>query len=90
MGGVDLSFANTEVDSLNAALAADSLGKGIHTLQTGRSAAFRVFITPLHDFADFQKAIPIIQESFLAVMKLLTFYQENKSLLQTPGLTKWT
>lgn len=72
MGVVDLTFPYTEVGVLRKIQA--HLEPDMAAVQTGKSAAIRVEVPRIVSFDDFDREPGAVEESFVAVRRLLDFY----------------
>jgi hypothetical protein len=83
-GFVDLTFPYTDADRLRAAEAL--LEQDMTLAQTGKSAAIRLQVSTITEFADFELERNSVEEAFESVKRLLTFYLREHARLE-PILT---
>lgn len=79
MGVVDLTFPDTDAKRLETIR--PHLETGMKIEQTGHSAAIRIEVSPIRDFADFDRERPKVAEALSAVRRLLNFYARERSYL---------
>jgi hypothetical protein len=82
MGSVELCYANADASSLQELLAKCSDADGIAIKPMRKSAAFCTIVKPIDEFSKPEDVRHLVQESFIAVRKLLVFYAANKHLLR--------
>lgn len=82
MGSVELCYANADASSLQELLTKCSDADGIAIKPMRKSAAFCMIVKPIHDFTKPEDVRHLVQESFIAVRKLLVFHAANKHLLR--------
>ena len=82
MGSVELCYANADASSLKELLTKCSDADGIAIKPMRKSAAFCTIVKPIDEFSKPEDVRHLVQESFIAVRKLLAFYAANMPLLR--------
>ena len=80
MGAVDLTFPNTNVAALEGMSLC--LEEGMTPVQTSKSAAIRITVSPIRNFNDFDGEHTKVEEGLIAVRRLLDFYNREKARFQ--------
>ena len=80
MGAVDLTFPNTNVAALEGLSLC--LEEDMTPVQTSKSAAIRIKVSPIRNFNDFDGEQAKMEEGLIAVRRLLDFYTREKGRFQ--------
>lgn len=76
-GFVDLSFSQTNIKRVERFLQDNPQSTRIVAAQTGKSASFRIHVSPIPDIHDFLLAGHSFKESLEQVLALVAFYKAN-------------
>ncbi len=81
-GAVHLYFENTLQPALATALENCENPHNLHAVQTSKSSAIEVRVTPISDFSDPSASKTAISVAFLGVETLMDFWMRNRRLIE--------